>query len=107
MSDYDAWGLANRWDLRFNLAREVEGRGPLRPASEHITLLKALCWGWNTADFGAPSVDPTYPFGTREVIQDLERLLPSLPAERRLRVYCELPAALLWLCERADLAEDR
>ena len=44
----------------------------------HIKLLKHMWVGWNSMEFGAPSIDPKRPYGNSDVYYDISRIL-NLP----------------------------
>ena len=93
--------LVNDWNARFDYAREVERKGPMKPTPDHLTLLARSYWDWNDCEFGAASLDPKRPYGNSDVEDDLAELLPDLTEEQRLRTHCELPAVLTWICRNA------
>lgn len=93
LTDYNA-----RWDY----ARKIERNGPVKPTIDHLTLLARSCWDWNGDEFGSPSMDPKRPFGNSDVEDDMAELLPHLTPETRLKLYCELPAVLAWICMDTD-----
>lgn len=41
----------------------------------HLKLLKNLKFSWNDTEFGAPTVDPERPFGSRTVYPDMAKIL--------------------------------
>lgn len=99
-----AYNLLNPND-RDDFARETERNGPVAPTVDHLTLLKESCWSWDDCEFGAPSMDPKRPYGNSDVEDDLAEHLPHLSREERLRVHCELPAVLSWICGNPDVLQ--
>jgi hypothetical protein len=95
-------------NARFDYARKIERKGPLQPTVDHLTLLSQSCWDWNDCEFGAASMNPKRPYGNSDVEDDLAEHLPHLPEAERLRVHCELPAVLAWICMNAlgDVAKN-
>jgi hypothetical protein len=93
--------LAN-WSARFDYARDIERRGPLKPTADHLALLNAACWGWDDAEFGAAAIDAKSPYGNSSVELDLAVLLPHLSPEERLKRHCELPALLAYITAKAE-----
>lgn len=98
--------LINGWNDRFDYAREMERRGPLKPTKDHLKLLKAAYWSWDDCEFGAASMDPKRPYGNSNVLNDLAELLPHLDEETRVRVHCELPAVLAYITKHLLTAEE-
>jgi hypothetical protein len=39
--------------------------------TEHLTLLKHMCVGWQDCEFGAPEIDPKRPYGNSGVVEDM------------------------------------
>jgi hypothetical protein len=98
-------GDLSDWNERYEFARAVERSGPLAPSLDHLALLKQSSWDWNDDEFGAASMSPKYPYGNSGVERDLAEHLPHLPEQDRLRVHCELPAVLAWICANENVLQ--
>lgn len=42
---------------------------------EHVSLLRRMYVGWNSAEYGAPEVDPKRPYGNSDVLDDIAKIL--------------------------------
>lgn len=91
----------NDWDDRLNYARKVRRDGAMKPTVDHLTLLARSYWDMSECEFGAPEMDGKRPYGNGDVEDDLAELLPHLSEQERLRVHCELPSVLTWVCRNA------
>lgn len=47
--------------------------------AEHVALLRAAWVGWNSLEFGAPSIEPKRPYGNGDVLGDIAGLLSMQP----------------------------
>jgi hypothetical protein len=92
-------------DGRFDYARAYERGGAIHPTVDHLTLLKQTCWRMSDCEFGAAEIDGKRPYGNSDVEDDLAELLPHLPPEARLRVHCELPGVLAWMCSNDNVLQ--
>ncbi len=61
---------------------------------QHLVLLRAMCIGWQDAEYGAPEVDPKRPYGNSGVEADLAELLPGLDLDTLRRLHRETATAL-------------
>jgi hypothetical protein len=90
-------------NARYDYARQTARKGLMKPTVDHLTLLRETgWWDWNDMEFGASSMDPKRPYGNSDVEEDLAEHLPHLSEQERLRVHCELPAVLAWICTNPD-----
>lgn len=91
------------WEDRDKFARGMRGQ-VLKPTADHVTLLARSYWRMSDCEFGAAEIDGKRPYGNSDVEDDLAEMLPHLDEQARLRVHCELPAVLTWLCTPTSLA---
>jgi hypothetical protein len=72
----------------------VSGNGSFAVTAEHIALLRKLRFSWETAETGAPMVDPQFPYGTPNALAAIGEITGAKTETDRARQHIETYFAL-------------
>lgn len=63
---------------------------------EHVRLMRRMIVSWESAEYGAPCIDPKRPYGNSGVAEDIREILglPDLTDESCERLHAETETAL-------------
>ena len=106
-----AWQVRQYWRLYSALAElsELDGLGePLRPDARHLAAIRKLRFTWDTmVESGGPIVDPSRPYGSRNMADDLAPIIGTRDIEAIAKFHIEVARGLSWVLENGVLPEGR
>jgi hypothetical protein len=81
----------------------VSGNASFAVTGEHIALLRKLRFGWETAETGAPMVDPDLPYATPDLIAAIGDIAGAKTEADRARQHIEVYFALSKMLTQGSL----
>lgn len=106
-----AWQVRQYWLIYSTLAdlSKLDGLGePLRPDARHLAAIRKLQFTWDTmVESGGPIVDPTRPYGSRNMAADLAPIIGTRNIEAIAKFHIEVARGLSWALENGVLPEGR
>ncbi len=82
----------------------VSGEAAFAVTAEHIALLRKLRFSWETAETGAPMVDPQLPYGTPDALAAIGGITGAKTETGRARQHIEIYFAMSKMLRHGSLA---
>jgi hypothetical protein len=95
--------LVNPADTFPDMSDILSGNTPFTVTETHIALLRKLRFGWETAETGAPMVDPDLPYATPDLIAAIGDTTGATIEADRARQHIEVSFALSKMLTQGSL----
>jgi sulfur relay (sulfurtransferase) DsrC/TusE family protein len=95
--------LANPTETLPDMSEIVSGQTTFAVTADHIALLRKLRFSWETAETGAPMVDPNAPYGTPDALAAIGDISGAKTESDRARQHIEMHFALTRMLRHGSL----